>query len=107
MAPIDFRDCACDVLETALCTFGEDVLYLPKSGGRQSIRGIFDNKFEQVDPDTEVVVASNVYTLGIKLADLKRPPEKGDRVKIRNVFYRVIDSQEDGVVGSELFLHRC
>ncbi len=107
MAPIDFRDCAKDVLETAICTFGESVIYTPKVGARLTIRGIFDNEFEQVDADTETVVASNVFTLGILLSDLKKPPEKGDRVIIRRIEYRVVDSQEDGVVGSELFLHRC
>lgn len=102
---VDFRELACDVLDLCECVFGEDVTYEPKRGGSYDIRGIFDNQFEQVDPDTEVVISSNSPTLGVKLADLPDVPVKGDMVIIRNKRFRVIDSQEDGVVGSILFLH--
>lgn len=104
----DFRDCVNDLLEVATCVFGEDVRYFPKRGGGGfKIRGIFDTPFEQVDPDTEAVVASNSVSLGVKLKDLPFPPEKGDKILIREVAYRVIDSQEDGQGGAELFLHRA
>ena len=103
--PVDFRELACEVLDLCECVFGEDVTYEPIRGGSYEIRGIFDNQFEQVDPDTEVVIASNAPTLGVKLADLPGPPVKGDIVIIREKRFRVIDSQEDGVVGSTLLLH--
>lgn len=104
--PRDFRDLACNILDACKACFGESVKYVPKVGAPFDIRGIFDNQFEQVDPDTEIVVASNQPTLGIKLADLPLPPAKGDKVFVRDLEYRVIDSQEDGVAGAVLFLHR-
>ncbi len=105
MADSNFEELACDILEASKCAFGIDATYLPKSGGSFPITGIFDNQFEQVDPDTEQVVASNQVTFGIKLKDLPLPPRKNDKLKIKDKTFRVIDSQEDGVVGSLLFLH--
>lgn len=104
--PQDFRDLACNILDAAKSCFGEAVIYIPKVGASLNIRGIYDNQFEQVDPDTEIVVANNQPTLGIKLKDLPLPPAKGDKVFIRDIEYKVIDSQEDGVAGATLFLHK-
>jgi len=114
MPLVDFRDLVNDcVLENSLCVFGEDAQYRYKSGGAQSIRLIFDNVFEQVDPDTETIIASNQPVAGIKLADLKKSPEKGDCIvmqkrapeKGRQTF-RIVDSQEDGHGGAALLLHK-
>lgn len=106
MPPLDFRTLACNILDAAKSCFGEDVLYVPKVGTPLNIRGIFDNQFEQIDPDTEIVISSNQPTLGIKLNDLPLPPAKGDKVFVRDIEYRIVDSQEDGVAGSLLFLHK-
>ena len=98
------------ILRTTTRVFNVDdknfVTYIPRKGSRFKIQAIFDGPFEQVDPDTEVLVASNQYTLGVKLADLPFPPCKGDRVSVRSVSYLVVDSQEDGQGGSEMILHR-
>ena len=110
MAPNHFfGDLVSDLLDKATsdCGFGEPVEYTyTRRKITKKINGIFDEVFEQVDPDTEVVVASNLLTLGIKLSTLPYPPEKFDRVKLRKVIYKVVDSQEDGQGGSELILHR-
>lgn len=111
MSPTDFKDHANDILDCAKFAFGDhkthdkQVIYEPKRGGSFTIVGIFDNQFEQVDPNTEQVIADNQPTLGVKLDDLPYKPEKGDKVTIRKKKYRVIDSQEDGVAGATLFLH--
>lgn len=107
MAETNFQDLACDILEASKCAFGDKVpaQYLPKAGGSFPITGIFDNHFEQVDPDTEQVIASNQVTYGIKLKDLPNPPCKGDKLIRCGKTFLVIDSQEDGVVGAILFLH--
>ncbi len=112
----DFRELACDVLVKVNCTFGEKVSYYPSQGGGPiEIQATFDDFFEQVDPDTEVVIASNQPTLLIKLTDIPFLPIKGDVVRIKaNAFkmqtkaisYTVYDSQEDGQGGSELFMHK-
>jgi len=106
--PQDFRDLTCGLLETATCVFGEDVFYLPKSSNSKfPIRGIFDEVFEQVDADTETVIASTQPILGVKLADLpKNKVFKGDCFLIRKIRYVVKDSQEDGQGGSSIFLHK-
>ena len=110
MAPDHFfGELTSDLLDRAVgdCAFGEPIEYtFTRRRITKKINGIFDEIFEQVDPDTEVVVSSNLLTLGIKLSDLPYPPEKNDRVKLRKTIYRVVDSQEDGQGGSELILHR-
>lgn len=89
------------------CAFGEPVAYTHvKKRVTRNINAIYDEIFEQVDPDTEIVVASNLLTLGIKLSDLPYPPEKNDKVKLRGKVFLVVDSMEDGQGGSELQLHR-
>jgi hypothetical protein len=105
MPPQDFTKLADGVMTTAVGTFGEIVRYIPKNENEYSIRGIFDKLFEQVDPDTEQIVASNQPVIGFRESDLQRTPEKGDRIIIRGKTYRVIDSQEDGVAGVRLLLH--
>lgn len=106
MPPTDFRDLANGIWDCAKDAFGIDVTYKPKAGGTFKIRGIFDNAFEQVDPDTEQVVAMNQPILGIKNADMPFKISKGDIVIIEKTTYRVVDSQEDGVAGSSLLLHK-
>jgi len=110
MAPEHFFGKLVDcLLETATsgCAFGEWVKYYPKlATGSFRIEAIFDGPFEQVDPDTEVVVASNQFSLGIKINDLPFLPAKGDKVTIRNVQYSVVDFNEDGQGGGELILHK-
>jgi hypothetical protein len=106
MANSGFGDLADCILQASLDSFGEEVVYLPKTGGQETKCGIFDNRFEQVDPDTEMVVASNQVTLGVKLSDFSNPIAKNDKFIIREITYRVIDVQEDGVAGARVFLHK-
>ena len=103
-----FGDCVSDLLDCAMSdsAFGESIEYTHTSKKvTRKLNGIFDEIFEQVDPDTEVTVATNLLTVGVHLSDLQFPPEKFDRIKIRGITYKVIDAQEDGQGGSELHLH--
>lgn len=105
--PEDFRKHASDLGDIAKDCFGITVTYLPKAGGKKSIRGIFDNTWETIDPDTETVIASNQPMLDINLKDLlPLEPEKGDCVLIESVRYRVVDSQEDGLAMAKLILQK-
>ena len=99
MPPIDFEEMASDAFEEIKCAVGIEATYFPKVGAPVDIVGIFDDRAQEVDPDTEIAISSNVYTLGIKLADLPNLPVKGDTVRIKNIDYRVIDSKEDGAPG--------
>ena len=96
---------AFEAIKSALST---DVIYLPKIGGLFKIRGPFDDRAQAVDPDSEQVVSSNLFSLGIKLDDLPAPPKVGDTAKIKNVNYKVVDVQEDGApdVSVVVILHK-
>lgn len=98
-----YTDCVLPTLNQCL---GDEVCYFPRRGGTFTICGIFDERFEQVDPDTEELVASNIPTVGINLKDIPFPPEQGDEVRVLGKTYLVTDSQEDGLGGTRLFLHR-
>lgn len=99
-----YVDC---VLPTITHCMGDDVVYKPKKGGTFTIRGIYDEKFEQIDADTEELIASNIPSLGINLADLPFPPEQGDEVRLYDGrCFLVTDSREDGLGGSTLLMHR-
>lgn len=102
----DFKDLASGVWDNIKCTFAEDIRYQPKTGGDFPVRAVFGDKFEQIDPDTERVIASNQFMIGIQLKDLPQAPRQGDKVIIRDVAYLVVTSQEDGVVGAEILLHK-
>lgn len=103
---IDFRDRVDRLLQHCTSNFGEEVLLLPKKGGRYKIRGIFDNEWEAVDADTEQVTSSNQPVLGINLHRIKIHPKAGDRVKIRNLTYAIYEVREDGQGGASLILHK-
>lgn len=84
------------------------VTWLPKAGGRFSFDGIFDDATILVDPDTEVRVSSNIFTLGFRYRDLPETPVKGDKAVVNGKDYRVVEVKEDGVEGVSgvLILHK-
>lgn len=109
MPPVDFDKLADKVIFHATENLGRgEIVYKPKKGGEYIIRGVFDDRAEQVDPDTEQVISTNIFTLGIRLADLPDAPAKGDRVGIGSDWFRVIDCREDGVPGvsAVLYMHK-
>jgi len=103
---VSFKELVGGLLDVAIPTFGETIDYRPNAGGSFSIEAVFDRSFEQIDPDTEEVIASNVPMLGIKLANLPFSPDRGDEVRIGRERFQVIDSQEDGQGGARLILNR-
>jgi hypothetical protein len=105
MPPADFTKLADGVMNRAVGVFGETVTYIPKAGASFPISGVFDEMFEQVDPDTERVVAANQPNIGFRKADLPNDPVQGDQIIVRGKTYRVIDSQEDGIAGLRCMLH--
>jgi hypothetical protein len=103
---IDFRDRVNKLLKTATKVFGEEIILMPKKGGQYKIKGIFDNEYQAIDPDTEEIISSNQPVLGVNLHELKIEPQNGDLIRIRNLIYKIIDVREDGQGGASLFLHR-
>ena len=105
---MSFRDKTSKLLDSALSVFGEEnkILFRPKSGGTFTIRGIFDETWEEVDPETLLVISSTQPNVGIKTSELGFTPMSGDEVDIIGVSYRITDVQEDGQGGDTLFLHK-
>ena len=103
----DFRERVNKVLNHCKKNFGEDCILYPKDGGSFPIVGIFDHDYEGVDPDTEQVISANQPVLGINLNDTDFEILIGDKVKIRNLLYKIYDKREDGQGGASLLLHRC
>ena len=104
-----FRDLTSKVLDHCLSVFEEKekVKYRPLSGGTFTIRGIFDETWKEVDPETDVILSSTQPNLGIKLDELGSiKPLTNDTLIVRNEEFRVTDVLEDGQGGATLFLHR-
>lgn len=104
MPPIDFEVLAETAFKAIKGGLSTPVTYQPKQGGSFPIRGIFDDRVQEIDPDTQIPVSGNVYSLGVQLSDIPFPPEKGDVVIIKTISYKVIEAQEDGVEGVSSFL---
>ncbi len=102
----DFRNRVNRILKAATSTFGEAVVFYPKSGGVYKCQGIFDNEYQAIDPDTEQVISSNQPALGINLNDLPIELNIEDLVKIRGYEFRIVDKREDGQGGATLLLHK-
>jgi len=80
--------------------------YIPKVGVGFDVRGIFDNEYKAVDPDTQAIVSSLVPNLGVKLSDLPQSPQNGDMVFVQDQKFRIIEVQKDVHGGARLFLHK-
>lgn len=108
MPPTEFETLAKSAFDQIKTTLGIEATYTPKIGAPVTVSGPFDDRAQEVDPDTEIAVSSNVYTFGLKLDDLAAPPVKGDKLTIKSIEYRVIDILEDGVPDASvvLVLHR-
>ena len=108
MPPIDFEQLAKQAFDPIKNTLGIEATYFPKVGAPVDIRGVFDDRAQEVDVDGEIRVSSNVYTFGLKLDDLDFAPLKGDKLVIKDITYQVINALEDGVpdASTVLVLHR-
>ncbi len=109
MPPVDFESLCKKAFDEIKCGLGTEVRYQPKAGGIYSIRGVFDDRIQEVDPDTEQVISSNAFTLGIKLDDIPFLPKKGDVVLVKDSRFKVIEVREDGVPDASvvLILHKA
>jgi len=102
---MSFKGLVDDLLGVAIPCCGEKVLYQHcKGGSPYEIDAVFDLMFTFVDPDTENEISGNAPNLGIRLRDLRREPEKNDKVFIKKKTYLVTDSLEDGQGGARLIM---
>lgn len=104
---MDFRDHADRILQKATATFGEDVKFFPKkAGGVFIIRGVFDSKYQVIDPETQELISTNKPGLGVNLNDFTVQPVQDDEFEIRGIKFRVTEKQEDGQGGAVLLLNK-
>lgn len=102
----NFRAHVDRILTVATDTFGEDVEFRPKAGGSYTVRAIFDNEYQALDPSTEQLISVNKPILGININDLEFDLKTEDLVIVREITYKIEDKREDGQGGARLFLHK-
>lgn len=94
------------LLDVAKRNLGEDILYRHASGGSVSIKALWNNQYELIDPDTEALVSSNQPHVGVILKDLLEPPKQDDTLEFLEKVYKIVDIQEDGQGAAQLFLFK-
>ncbi|MEQ5770009.1 hypothetical protein NFH98_20775 [Halomonas sp. H33-56] len=100
-----WEDIAVRAQRRILRKLGEDVIYIPSGGEAVTVRGLFEEQHQSVDPDTGVPVYSVNPTLTVVLADLPDgSPGMGDRMTRKARTYRVVGSQPDDNGGTLLEL---
>jgi hypothetical protein len=103
---VDFRTRVDRVLNHCTNIFGEEIIFYPKKGGVYKVRGVFDNEYRTIDPDTEQVLSVNQPALGINLNDFPIEISIEDSVKVRGLLFKIVDKREDGQGGALLMLHK-
>ena len=94
-----------DVLQTVLEDLGEDVAYMPANGDPVTVRGIFEDSHQAVDPNTGVPFYSTEPMLTVAAGDLPvGSPRPGDQVTRKGTTYRVVGDQPDSDGGTILEL---
>jgi hypothetical protein len=103
---MDWKQQSAALADLAVGTFGEDVTFSPKAGGgSHTVTAVFDEDFQSVDPDAGVPVTSRRPNLGVVLANLPVPPQKGDTWTVRGIEYRCTEVQPDSEGHAAILLH--
>ena len=85
---------------------GEDGSFIPINGSPLSVRVVFDNRAELIDPDTETVVSTNQPRILVNLKDYPSGINKGDKFVLESAAFKVWSVQEDGQGGAIVLLHK-
>lgn len=97
----DFASLLDGLNTAALAAFGREVTYTPQSGASATIRAIFQPSREAEEN------SPGVYgVLFVRLANLSRPPERGDEVSMDATSYKVFDIEADTSGGAVLRLRQ-
>lgn len=85
---------------------GEDdlILYRKGEGSVLSVRGVFDDRYQAIDPDTGREVSVEDPRVFVRASDFDSKPERGANVLVRGSAYSVSDVQFDGNAGFVLKL---
>lgn len=99
------NDLANRVLSAGLSVMGEPVT-LTRGGTSYELKGLFQETYKAMDPDTGFPVTALQPVLAVNRTDLSIEPKIGDAVTARSVSYRIRDIQSDGHTGLNLLLQR-
>jgi len=91
------------LMERCVQRFGIDTVYI-RDGEETPVKGIFDSDYQSVEMDGGPPITSRTIQVGYHNDALPYPPRKGDHVRIKNVLYRVVESQPDSEHGVNLVL---
>lgn len=99
------NDLANRAIKAGISVMGEPVT-LTRGGVAHDIKGIFQESYKSIDPDTGAPVTTLQPVVQINRTDLSIEPKSGDAIAARGVNYRVRDVQSDGHTGLILMLQR-
>ena len=85
---------------------GEDdlILYQKDGGAVVSVRGVFDDRYQAIDPETGREVSVEDPRVFLRASDFAVRPARGAVVQARGATYTVSDVQFDGNAGYVLKL---
>lgn len=86
--------------------FADVALYVPKSGTPYGLSVIFDDSYQVLDPQTEMVVQSTQPQVTVPVDWLHAKPVQGDLITVANAQWVVREYQPDGHGLARLFLTR-
>jgi len=89
-----------------IAKLGEDFTYITEGGDAITVRGVYEDQYQEVDPQTQVAVISQQPMLFCRLQDLPETRGRGDRITVRGETYRVREEQPDGYGNTDIYLHR-
>lgn len=100
---IDFESLALSPVVTVL---GQEVTFTPDGGAAETVTAVWEKSYQGVSPEGDIVVQSTQPRLLVKRDDLSKFPEDPDTFTVSGTTYRVIEAQEDGQGGLQVYLHK-
>lgn len=83
--------------------FSEEVI-ISNGTTSQTVKGVFDNTYQIVDPSTQAVMISGKPRVTIWKADVPFTVKQGQSVTARNRTYKIVDIQDDKEGAVTLYL---
>jgi DNA-binding beta-propeller fold protein YncE len=103
---MEFKNKVQRVLGYVTKHLGEDAVYTSCNSAPRTVRVVFDNDFEIIDPDTETVISSQAPVILVRLSDFGDKIRENERFNMDGIDYKVWSVQEDGQGGARVTLHR-
>ena len=86
--------------------WAEDIVYTPAVGDAVTIPAIWDESYEEVDPDTGAAIQSGQPRATVRSDDLSGiVPGPDDRITRNSETFRVVEVQPNGQGVTGIYLH--